>query len=280
MKSLKKIAILLATYNGEKYLNYLITSILNQTYQDFCIYIHDDGSTDKTIKIILKYQETYPEKIFYYDESPKHLGAKDSFFWLLEKTEASYYMFCDQDDFWLPFKIEYTLKKIQEIENKYINTPICIHTDLATTDSNFFITNKSLWKISKVKVKILEKKNFIQVFPCATGCTMLFNNLAKIKAMPFPKNVPMHDWWISLITVMNKGIIDHINKSTILYCQHDNNVVGANTISYKYYLNKISNIKNVFLQNRQKIAFLRSIGGHSDFSYWLYKIIYVIYRFF
>ena len=152
-------------------------------------------------------------------------------------------MFCDQDDFWLPFKIEVTINKAKELETRYINRPICIHTDLATTDANFFITNKSLWKVSKVKINILEKKDFIQVFPCTTGCTMLFNNIAKEQAMPFPEKAPMHDWWIALKTVMGDGILDHINKPTILYCQHEHNVIGANSITFTYYLSRIYNIK-------------------------------------
>ena len=116
-----KIDILLATYNGEKYLAQQLDSILNQSYQDFIIRIHDDNSIDGTIDIIKKYQMRYPEKIKYLDDNISTGSAKNNFEYLLNKSDAQYIMFSDQDDIWLQNKIELSIEKIINIEKTSIN---------------------------------------------------------------------------------------------------------------------------------------------------------------
>ena len=107
MHSTDKIAILMATYNGEKYICQQIDSILSQTCKDWELYIHDDGSTDHTIAAVESYVEKYPDKVHLIDGKSTG-GAKYNFFYLFSKVEASYYMTCDQDDVWLEKKIELT----------------------------------------------------------------------------------------------------------------------------------------------------------------------------
>ena len=114
-----QVAILLATYNGEKFIEKQLDSLLGQSFQQFKIYIHDDGSNDKTLEIIRSYESQFPGKFVIFEEESKHLGAAFSFMWLLNRVEAPYYMFCDQDDIWFPQKIELTLKKMKEIEYHY-----------------------------------------------------------------------------------------------------------------------------------------------------------------
>ena len=96
---MKNIAILLATYNGGKYIKSLLDSLLNQSYQNFVCYIHDDGSTDDTFEVCRNYSWRYPEKfrILYYGHCG---GAKENFFSMVKNVEEPYLMFCDQDDIW------------------------------------------------------------------------------------------------------------------------------------------------------------------------------------
>ena len=94
---MKKILVLMSTYNGEKYVDTQIKSVLNQKNVNVKIYIRDDGSSDKTVDIIKKYND---ERITFFEGQNK--GATDSFFELIKKAplDFDYYAFCDQDDYW------------------------------------------------------------------------------------------------------------------------------------------------------------------------------------
>ena len=92
--------VLMCTYNGEKYIRQQLDSILDQSYEDFCIYVRDDGSTDKTTDIVRDYENMYKGKVVLID-APKHLGYPDCFWDILERCpKADYYAFSDQDDVW------------------------------------------------------------------------------------------------------------------------------------------------------------------------------------
>ena len=108
---MEKVDVLLATYNGEKYLKEQIDSILEQTYSDFRLLISDDGSTDDTRKILEEYKNKDSRIQVFFQES--NLGVVKNFEFLLKKVESKYYMFSDQDDIWKSEKIEKSLNKIQ-----------------------------------------------------------------------------------------------------------------------------------------------------------------------
>ena len=123
-----KIAILLATYNGEKYIQEQLDSLLDQSYQDFKIYIHDDDSKDMTVDILMKYKKMFPKKIKILEG--KSTGSpKNNFLYLLGNVDAEYYMFCDQDDFWKKDKVQKTYDKMIENEEKNKSKPILVFSD-------------------------------------------------------------------------------------------------------------------------------------------------------
>ncbi|EAK7272990.1 glycosyltransferase, partial [Campylobacter coli] len=122
------VAVLLATYNGEKYLKEQIDSILNQTYKDIKIYIGDDCSKDSTIDIIKTYKDLYPDKIIYYQNNT-NMGFIKNFEKLLQCCSENYMAFSDQDDIWLSNKLEEQMKEIAKMEKK-CNLPIMCHSDL------------------------------------------------------------------------------------------------------------------------------------------------------
>ena len=271
-----KIAILLATYNSGNRLCIQLNSILNQTYTKWNLYIQDDGSTDNTKSIIKDYVKKDDRIKFL--ENDKKEGAKGNFISLLKKIEADYYMFCDQDDLWLPNKIEISLSTIYEEELKFPQKAICYHTDLAVCDKDYNIIFHSLWKQSKIKPKILEKFNYLQIFNCVTGCTMIFNKRAKEVSLPFNSKAPMHDWWIAYCVLKNNGILKHINKSTMLYCQHGTNEVGAINMNSRFILNKIKNIQYVYRKNKEHYLFLKELGTMSLSQFIINKIRYEFIR--
>src|SRR5574344_1012028 len=110
------VAILLSTFNGGEYIRDLILSLEAQTYNDFLLYIRDDGSSDSTLRKLGEFSITYHNVIIMHDNI-KHRMAANSFRWMLENVSADYYMFCDQDDIWLPNKIEVFLNEMYKIED-------------------------------------------------------------------------------------------------------------------------------------------------------------------
>ena len=109
-KQVKKVQILMSTYNGEDYIREQLDSILAQSYPDVDILIRDDGSKDDTFVILKEYEERHSNIKAFQGEN---LGINKSFFELLKKSQGDYIGFCDQDDYWLPEKIE---KAVQQLE--------------------------------------------------------------------------------------------------------------------------------------------------------------------
>ena len=112
---MKKVSVIMCTYNGERYLSKQLDSILNQTYPIFELYIQDDCSSDSTIEIIQGYQKKYP--VIHYSVNPEQKGVNDNFYSAMEEAKGDYIAIADQDDIWLPDKIE---KGINCIGDSYL----------------------------------------------------------------------------------------------------------------------------------------------------------------
>jgi glycosyltransferase involved in cell wall biosynthesis len=271
------LSILLATYNSSKYLKEQIESVQNQTVQDWRMYIREDGSTDDTLKMIADYQKS-DSRIHIFSDGGKNIGAAKSFMKLLEHVKADYYMFCDHDDVWLPTKIEKSLQRIKLFELNNPHIPIVVHTDLLVVDEQLNVINKSYWKSVGLKPAVITSGEMIQVFNCVTGCTMLFNNLTKEVALPYNERAPMHDWWIAIQVIRNKGAVIQVEEALIKYRQHGTNEIGAKKVDANYYVAKIKNFRETIRQNVEKINFLKEIKGIGTFKYLYYKIYYNITR--
>ena len=124
------IEILLSSFNGEKYIKELLDSIIAQSYENWQLLIRDDGSKDSTSDIINKYEQIYPTKIKIINDGGKNLGSTLSFARLLECCQGEYIMLSDQDDVWLPNKIELTLNEIVNLASGVKNQPLMVFTDL------------------------------------------------------------------------------------------------------------------------------------------------------
>lgn len=224
------IAILLSTFNGEKYLEQQIKSLFAQTFKDFILYIKDDGSTDNTIGLIEAMQAQFPN-IHFFKDAPTQMGAAWSFIWLLQNVTEEYYMFCDQDDVWFPNKIAISYDALRDVESQNSNKAILVHTDLIVTNSEMEILSDSLWASDKtdplkITTKYLCLRNYV------TGCTMLFNNNAKKVSLNFTKTIIMHDYWVAVSTEASGGIIITLPAKTVYYRQHEHNVIGASNKQY------------------------------------------------
>ncbi len=222
----KTVTILLATYNGEHFIAEQIESLLNQTYNNWRLIVRDDNSTDNTPVIIAKYQKQYPEKITIIPSNSANLGSVLNFNALLTfAKDDEYIMFCDQDDKWLPDKIEDTLNAMLQLEAEHSSAqPLMVFTDFLYVDEQLqMIPSKKDFHIAQlfpVRFAHLLAQNHIY------GCTMMINKaLAKI-ALPIPKEAENHDHWIALVASVF-GKIKYLNKRTILYRQHTRNISGS-----------------------------------------------------
>lgn len=260
-----EIAILLATYNGENFLREQLDSILSQTYTKWHLYIHDDGSKDNTIEILNEYQTLYPNKITVVAGKPTG-GAKNNFYFLLKNIEAPLYMFSDQDDVWLPSKIEMEVDAWKQ--NKAEKIPVLIFTDLRIVNQNLDIISESLWEYYKFNTVNIRMQSLI-LQNVVTGCTMLFNRKLR-DMMIMHKNidsVPMHDKWGAMIA-LQFGKMIRITDQTILYRQHENNAVGAQEskgLSYvKRKLQHLSELKRGYAFTRRQAREFCECFGVSD----------------
>ena len=273
-----KLAVLLATFNSQTYIRQQLDSLLNQTYNDFILYIRDDGSEDSTLQIISEYIGKH-ENIILLHDPVLHRKSMLSFMWLLEHIDADYYMFCDHDDVWLPNKIELTLKSMQSIDVG--GKPALVCSDLVVVDENLKEIAPSLWSYMKLRPEILLKKKYAISCNLFTGCTMLINSKAKEVSLPVGKYAVMHDNWIGLNVIANEGKIVCIKKPLVLYRQHNNNVFGAKEVisKWNYYRYKLMNLSSVWNMYRRNYLMAREVFHHISILYFLFfRLLYLIKR--
>ena len=237
------VAILLSTYNGEKYLAELFTSILSQSYTKFKLYIVDDGSIDNTEKIINEFI-AIDERIVKLYRDNIHDGPGKSFMWLLERVQADFYFFCDQDDVWMSDKIE---KSIALAESYSPNKPILIHSDLKVVDKSMNVLHESFWAFNGTKQAEFCSFDFHCAYNNIPGCAMLINREARDLSLPMPTSAKMHDAWIALVVTYHKGLILTMNEPLIYYRQHPNNTIGAR--KSRSILQKIYHIRLIIKEN-------------------------------
>ncbi len=240
----KTIDIVMTTFNGCKYIQKQIESILEQTIKDWELFIRDDGSTDDTLRIINEFKKRYSDKIFIINNSFENLGSKRSFGRILETIDSNYFMFCDQDDIWLPEKMEIALKRMLELEGKYgRKVPILIHTDLKVVDEELNIHCDSLSKYQNLKSDKVKTFNRLLVQNIITGSTVMINRALKEIAIPIPERAIMHDWWFGLVASAF-GKVDYINIPTVLYRQHDLSEIGAKRWDLLFILKGMTSLKD------------------------------------
>lgn len=277
MSQTSKIAILMATYNGEKYLAGQIESLLHQTYQDWCLFVHDDGSQDGTTDLLRRFADSHPDRITILDY-PSMGGPCANFLSLLTRVDAPYYMFCDQDDVWLPEKIGWSMAELQKAERQHPDKGIVIHTDLQIVDEKLCPVSETMWHHAGICPQYIRSFSDSGGHTAiATGCTMLFNHKAKDSvACHTAGKALMHDSWVCLCTLREGGIVLGLDRPTVLYRQHGNNSLGAGStsaadIGMAY---RLRNVRKVISSNRLYYSMLCSLGYGSWLKYVLSKVKY------
>lgn len=237
----EKVDILLATYNGEKYVAEQIESILNQTYKNFNLIISDDCSKDSTPDILKKYAEKDKRIILHLQL--QNLGVVKNIEFLLKQVNSELYMLSDQDDVWLKEKVE---KSVETLKRKNADL---VFGDLEVVDQDlntiypsfgdFMLLNKKINKyINSYKVNYL--------YNCVTGCTIISKKefIKKILPLPTYSKFVIHDYWIGLMIGIY-GKLAYMPEKYIKYRQHGDNQVGTNKISHGF--SKIEDVRIHFI---------------------------------
>lgn len=235
---MKKVQVLMSTYNGEKYLSEQIESLFGQEDIKISILVRDDGSTDSTIDILNKYSKD--KRLRYY--KGKNIGYGRSFLELLKSSDdTDYYAFCDQDDVWEPRKLISAIEKLEYIKNDY-----------KLYFSNLNVVNEDLVTIGKkdfTNMPLTLQREIIR--HSASGATMLFNKQLRNIVNTYDFNdytYPIsHDFLVNLVCIMVGGTVLFDENSYIKYRQHNNNVTGISQGLFKrlkYEINNCFKYKN------------------------------------
>lgn len=224
--------ILLATFDGAAFLPAQLDSLLAQTWREFRVLARDDGSSDDTRSILGRYAAAPANCLTVLPPDGERLGAAGSFARLLDEARGEHVMFCDQDDVWLPDKVEVTLAAMRDLEQRYgPSTPCLVCTDLQVVDDRLRVIDPSFWHFQRIHPERLDRLSRVLVQNFATGCTVMINRALAELALPVPPGAMMHDWWLALVAT-RLGRVAVLPRATVLYRQHGRNDVGARRWSF------------------------------------------------
>lgn len=233
------ITVLMAVWQGIEFLEEQLESVLGQTVKVDRIVVSDDGSDDGTWELLERYRENYPEvfKLIRHtrQENTADLkGAAANFFNLMDSEEAggnedgesSYWFLSDQDDIWLPGKVELMLNRMNEIETEYGTVhPILLHSDMKVADAGGQVLAESFFAYQKINFDRVEVSEILVENPVTGGAVMMNAPLLELMKSP-PEFCVMHDWWMALAASCF-GRIAVMEQPLSMYRQHGGNVMGA-----------------------------------------------------
>ena len=220
-----KVTILMSTYNGEQFLAEQIESIQNQTFVDWELLIRDDGSKDQTPDIIKNFAEKDDRISFLNPQNRENLGVIKSFHSLLKHQSSDYYFFSDQDDVWLPTKLQMQLEEAKKYPREL---PLLVYTDLTIVDQQLQVQHESMIRTQSdhANTSLLQE---ITENTVTGGVSLINHTLANLWTGQEKHDLLMHDWYLALLaTALGKLI--YIDQPGELYRQHASNVLGARTL--------------------------------------------------
>lgn len=243
-----RVAILMATYNGERYIGEQIESIQNQNYKDWQLFIRDDCSTDGTLSIIKGYQKN-DSRIILIEDNKGNLGPLKNFNELLHVgVKSDIILLADQDDVWFPYKITCSIDELNKLPN-----PV----KLVYTNFNNWNPDKNQL-VAKYGMENPEYKNLVWqnwIF----GCTMCFTKELGLLSLNIPDSAVNHDNWIANVANLY-GDIGYLKKPTINHRIHDNNVTtSSKSLLGQYYsfLKETLFIRKIYV--KEKLIFVNQL---------------------
>lgn len=185
---MKKVNVLLSTYNGEKHIRRQLDSLVNQNYKNFKLYVRDDGSRDQTVDIVRSYSEQIDLEII----EGENLGFVKSFFQLLQYAEeGDYWAFCDQDDWWKEEKIACAVDWLQ---SQMQDIPLLYHSAYEVVEADSEEREVFYFKEEGYDLRRSITENHI------SGFSMVINDVMRKKMLQGdPDQIDYHDWWAAMI---------------------------------------------------------------------------------
>ena len=228
-----KTSVCIATYNGEKYISQQLKSILLQLSYTDEVVISDNNSTDLTQQIIKSFSDDRVKLYSYPNQT-----VVSNFENALKLANGDIIIISDQDDVWLDGKVDLIKRELNDHD--------LVLTDCKVVDDNLQLLHNSLFKLRYPKSGVFN--NLVR--NTYTGCCMAFNRKVLNSALPFPTDIPMHDWWIGLVAEMI-GTVKFVDQPFILYRRHSLNASTLTNPSKYGYVKQFS-MRWVLLKNLLK----------------------------
>lgn len=211
------ITVCMATYNGAQFIEKQLRSILSQLESTDEVIIIDDCSTDQTLSLINTTSQDYGINVMI-SVNQQNQGPIRSFERAIAQANGDYIFLSDQDDQWLPNKVEEVMKAF-----KVEQADLVVH-DSRVMDGAGQVLNQSWNAYNHNQLTVGVGKNLIK--NGYTGCMMAFTVALAQSAMPFPEKVEMHDQWLALVAMMTKRKIVCLDEPLMNYVRHGSNVTG------------------------------------------------------
>ena len=228
----RKIVVLLAAYNGDKYLSEQIQSIQRQTISNWTLLIRDDGSSDHSRDIIEEFAAK-DNRICIVDDELGGRGTTKNFAALMQVAlaeGADAIFFSDQDDIWLPHKMSRQLQSLNEMERQYgVSTPLLCYSDLEVVDQNLHQIHPSFMRYEKLRHESRNPMHVLLTQNLVTGCAVVINRHLLEFVTPIPDEIILHDWWLAICAAAC-GRIGYVDEPLVQYRQHSRNQIGALTV--------------------------------------------------
>ena len=218
-----QVIVVLSAYNGSRHIAEQIESIRAQSFTEWKLIVRDDGSTDNTVEIVKSFAAR-DSRISLVSDSLGNIGPWASFGELLKiarDSGADYAFLSDQDDVWLPDKIEVQLPLLERKPGQ----PALVHSDLKVVDENLKEIHTSFKEFQRASYDASDPLRTLLIHNAVVGCTIGVNRALLDFGLPIPDGV-WHDWWLALCAA-STGVVESTRAPSVLYRQHSANVVGG-----------------------------------------------------
>jgi hypothetical protein len=226
-----KVDIVCSVLNGAPYLPAFLESLDAQTHAEWRLWVRDDGSTDASVDVV-RDKAAADRRVHLIHTGGPPVGVGKAFGWLLDRvpSDAAYVMCADQDDVWLPRKIERTLATMRAAEADASSAgraaePVLVHTDLTVVDAQLRVLHPSFWAFAGLRPEPASLRRFA-VHNVTTGATMMLNRPLRALVGSMPAEAVIHDWWCACVAAAF-GRVVALHEPTVLYRQHGANTIGA-----------------------------------------------------
>ncbi len=222
------VVVLLAAYNGERYLQAQLDSILGSDYRGrISVLLGLDPSTDDSRAALTQYDSGAVEVIEHTTSSGSAMGNFSRLMCYASQRTENYFCLSDQDDVWLPRKLALGMEKLKALEQIYGDAvPLLVFSDAEVVDEKLRTIAASFWRYEKLEPDLCRAYKNLAVQNVAQGCTFVLNRALLEKVHHIPALARMHDHWMMLVAAVF-GHIDYIDAPTLKYRQHSRNVLGS-----------------------------------------------------